>query len=375
MRKNSLFGLSALIGTMVGAGIFGIPYAINKSGIVPGFFYFLILGAGVTLIHLFLAEVVLRTKENYRLIGFSQKYLGNWAKNLMLVSVVLGVIGALLAYLILGGEFLKIIFSSFNISSFSFTLIFWLFLSYFVFRGIKLIAPAALFTNFLFFSVIIVVFSFCFPRFNLSNLPIINLSNVFLPYGVILFSLVGWSAIPEINEILKKPEEKKEIKKIIILSSVVVIVLYLLFALSIIGVAGKNVSVDALSGLIPFLGYKIIFLGVLAGLITLIDSFLVLALYLKNSLICDLKISKRIAFLISCGMPFLLFLLGFRSFIQTIGFVGTIIGVVEGVMIILIFRKAKLLGNREPEYSLKIPSVFLYCLILIFILGALFQIF
>ena len=40
MRKNFLFALSTLIGTIVGAGVFGIPYVIAKSGIVPGFFYF-----------------------------------------------------------------------------------------------------------------------------------------------------------------------------------------------------------------------------------------------------------------------------------------------------------------------------------------------
>lgn len=124
----------------------------------------------------------------------------------------------------------------------------------------------------------------------------------------------------------------------------------------------------------PFLGSKIIFFGALAGLITLADSFLVLALYLRNSLIYDLKFSKTISLLISCGAPLVLFLFGFRSFIQTIGFVGTLIGVIEGIIIILIFKKAKSLGNREPEYSLKIPSFLLYCLIFVFILGAISQI-
>jgi len=65
--------------------------------------------------------------------------------------------------------------------------------------------------------------------------------------------------------------------------------------------------------------------------------------------------------------------LGFRSFIATLGFVGTIVGAVEGVIIILIFRKAKGLGNREPECSLKVPSVLLYFLIAILIFGAALQ--
>jgi len=373
-KKNFLFALSILVGTIVGAGIFGIPYVVSKSGIIPGFFYFLILGGAVLLIHLFFGEIVLRTKEKSRLPGFTQKYLGKWGKIFITISVVVGITGALLAYLILGGEFLRILFSSFlNLSEVQFTLIFWLALSYFIFRGIKLIAPAEFFTNLLFFFVIIIILGFCFPKVDLANISVFNLPNVFLPFGIILFSLIGWPAIAEICGFLKNPEEKKEIKKIIILSLIIVIVLYLFFTLAVVGVAGENVSQDTLSGLLPFFGPGIVFLVALAALITLADSFLALGLYLKNTFIYDLKLSKTISTIMTCGLPLLLFLIGFRSFIATIGFVGTIIGVIEGIIIILIFKKAKTLGDREPEYSLKIPVFLLYFLIALLFLGGISQ--
>ena len=376
MRRSFLFGLSILIGTIVGAGIFGIPYVIQKSGIIPGFFYLLILGGAVLLIHLFFSEVILRTKEKCRLPGLTQKYLGKWGKKLVMLSVIFGVTGALLAYLILGGEFLQILFSSFSdLSQFQFTLIFWAFLSYFIFRGIKVIAPAELITNLVFFLVVVGILFFCLPKFDLSNVSILNVSDVFLPFGVILFSLVGWSAIPEIIDFLKLPQERKGIKKIIISSSLIVVIFYVFFTLIVIGVAGRGVSQDTLSGLLPFLGPNIIFWGALAAIITLADSFLVLGLYLKNTFIYDIKFSKNLATLIACGLPLILFLVGFRSFIVTLGFVGTIVGAVEGIIIILIFRKAKNLGDREPEYSLKVPSLLLCFLIAILIFGALAQLF
>jgi len=374
--KKFFFAISILLGTIVGAGIFGIPYVIARSGIIPGFFYLLILGGAVLLIHLFFGEIVLRTKGKQRLIGYSQKYLGKWGKLLITIAVIFGVTGALLAYLILAGDFLEILFSPHtNLTSFYFSLIFGVVLSYFIFRGIKLIAPTELFTNLLFFLVIFIIFSLCLPKINFSNLPLFNLPNIFLPYGVILFSLIGWSAIPEIVEILKTAEEKKSLKKIIILGTIIVIVFYILFAAGIIGITGGKTSTDALSGLIPFLGGKIIFLVALAGLITLADSFLILGLYLRNTFIYDLKISKNLAFLIACGLPIILFLIGFRSFIGTIGFVGTVLGVIEGIMIVLIFKNIKKLGDRKPEYSLKMPQILLYCLMGIFILGAISQIF
>lgn len=372
--KNFLLALSVLIGTTIGAGIFGIPYVIFKSGLIPGLFYFIVLGGAVLLIHLFFGEIVLRTKEKYRLPGFALKYLGRPAEALITVSVIVGVAGSLLAYLILAGDFLKILFPSLlSLSSFHFVLISWLVLSYFVFRGIKIIAPAELFTNSLFFFIAFIIFFFSLPKFNFSNLPVLNLPDIFLPFGIILFSLVGWSAIPEIGEILKNPDEKKFFKKVIILSTLISAVFYILFGILVAGVSGGNTSADALSGLVPFLGGKIVFFGVLAGLITIADSFLVLALYLKNTLVCDLKFPKIPAFLIACGSPLILFLLGFRSFINTIGFVGTVVGAVEGVIIILMFKKAQKTGDRQPEYSLKIPSMLLYFLMTVFILGAVFQ--
>jgi len=374
MNKNFVFALFTLIGTIVGAGIFGIPYVISRSGIIPGFFYFLILGGLITLIHLFFGEIILRTKEKSRLPGFAQKYLGKKGRTLITISVLVGVTGALLAYIILAGDFLKILFSSAGgFSSFQLAFIFWLILSFFIFRGIKIIAPAELFTNLLFFLVIFIMVWFCLPKFNLANFTFLNFPNIFLPYGVILFSLVGWSAIPEIMEILRTSEEKRNLKKVIILSTLIVLFLYPLFVLAVVGVSGGKTSSDALSGLIPFLGEKIIFFGALAGVITLADSFLVLGLYLKNTFIYDLKFSKITSFFISCGLPFFLYFIGFRSFINTIGFVGTIIGVIEGIIIILIFKKAKELGNREPEYSLKVPSILLYFLMLILVLGAVSQ--
>ncbi|MFH1462706.1 MAG: aromatic amino acid transport family protein [bacterium] len=373
-NKNFFFALSVLIGTIVGAGIFGMPYVVSKSGIIPGFFYFFILGGAVLLIHLCFGEIILRTDGQHRLAGYAQKYLGKSGKILAAFSLVAGLSGALLAYLILAGDFLKILLSSaLNLSSFHYTLILGLILSYFVFRGIKLIAPTEVLTNIVFFFIILVVFSFCLPQISVSNFVLFDPPNIFLPYGVILFSLIGWSAIPEMTSILKTREERKGIKKIIFFSSAAVLVFYVLFNLGIIGVTGRQTSPDVFSGLLPFLGEKIIFLGALAGLITIIDSFLVLALHLKNVFVYDFKLSKTLAFFTASGLPLLLFLIGFRSFIGTLGFVGTIIGVIEGVLIILIFRRAKTLGDREPEYSLKIPSFLLRFLIFILILGAILQ--
>jgi tyrosine-specific transport protein len=374
MPDNFSLAVALLLGTMIGAGIFGVPYAISRSGIIPGFFYFLFLAGAVSLIHLFFGEIVLRTKEKHRLPGYAERYLGKKGKALATFATILGTTLVLLAYIILGGDFLEILFSPFfELSSFQFSLIFSLVLGFFIFKGIKLVAIAEFFTNLSFIFIIFLIFCFALPKINFQNFYLIDLQNIFLPYGIILFSLTGWSAIPEMGELLRKKEERKKLKKIILFSVTISTLLYIIFTFSVIGISGQNTSANALSGLFPYLSKNIVLLGVLAGAITIGDSFLILGLYLRNSLIYDFKVQKKFAFLIAWGIPLVLFLSGLREFIEVIGLAGTLIGAIEGIIIILIFKKAKLLGNREPEYNLKVPNFLLYILMAIFILGTIFH--
>ncbi|MFH1036947.1 MAG: aromatic amino acid transport family protein [Patescibacteria group bacterium] len=380
MKKNYISSVAILLGTIVGAGIFGIPYAISKSGVIPGFFYLLILGGAVLLVHLFFGEVILRTDGKYRLVGYTQKYLGKWSKVLITISIFIGSVGSLLAFSILAGDFLKIIFSSFpapfsNISTLSFTLVFLASLSFFIFHGIKLIAPVEIVTNIAFFAIIFIIFLLGAPKVDFQNFPLINTDNLFLPYGIILFSVVGWMAIPEVMEVLKGHEEKKNLKKVLIFGSISSVLLYAFFSFVVLGVSGKGTSPEALWGLVPFLGNKIVFFGALAAIITLADSFLITGVSLRNTLVYDFKFSKPMAALITCSLPLVLFLVGFRGFIGTIGFVGTVVGVIDGVIILLMYRCAKKKCDREPEYRMNIHPFLIYLLISIFILGGLIQFF
>lgn len=367
--KSSVLALASLVGTIIGAGVFGIPYVMAKSGILFCLFYFLVLGATVFLLHLFFGEVVLRTKQKHRLVGYTEKYLGKRAKVLIAFSTIFGTIGALLAYIILGGYFLKLIFPL-SLSSFQLSLLLWIVLSFFVFLGIKSIAWIQLLMSAGFFGAIFLIFFYGFPKIDIGNFILASPKYIFLPYGVILFSLVGWNAVPEIETILVK---KKNLRKVIFWAIAISLSFYFLFGLFINGLTGQNTTQEAFEGLIPILGQKIIILGGLFGLFAISTSFLILGNYLKNTLIFDYRFPYLFAFLIATLSPLLLFLSGIREFIWVIAFVGTFIGLIEGTMIILIYKKAQKHGERKPEYSLKIPQYLTYLMIAILFFGAIAQ--
>ena len=366
--------LSTLVGTIVGAGIFGIPFVMLKSGIVPGLFYLFLLGGIICLLHLFFGEVCLRTSGKHRLVGYAAIYLGKRGKVAATLTLLFVLIGTLLAYLILVGEFSEIVFGSFiPFSSTIFTVLFSIGAFFLVLSGRQLITKIEFFTNILFIAAIAALIVFALPHVKSIEVPLFdfsNLSNLFLPFGVLLFAFAGFEAVPEVMSFLRDRNARTKLDNVIIWSSVIVGAFFLVFSLIVIGVSGLATTPDAFSGLVPFLGQSIIAFGALIGIVIIADSFLVIGNYLKNSLRHDFNFPYAPAALVAMGVPLALFLLGFREFISVVGVVGGVMGAVEGILVILMFRKAKTMGDRVPEYQIRIPAILLFLLGAILVGGA-----
>lgn len=371
MNSSFALGLSTLLGTIIGAGIFALPYVISKSGIIPGLFYFLFLGGVMLLLHLCFGEICLRTTEKHRLIGYAERYLGSSGKVLVTISTLVGTVGALLVYIILGGIFLEMLLGRvLPFSEYAFSLLFWGALSLFVFQSIRAVAKAELAMNVVLFASVALLLAFALPKARLSNIPLVDTWYLFLPFGVMLFSLSGGSAIPEVAELFKSKNEKKSLFKLIVIAFAIVTALYALFTFGVAGVSGAYTTKDALEGLRNVLGDEVVMIGALFGLLAVATSFLILGDYLKNSLVHDYRFPFIISGAVTVLIPLALFMFGFREFIPVIGVAGAVMGVLEGVVILLIFAKAKTAGDRKPEYNIRVPAPLLFLILLVLIGGA-----
>jgi len=253
--------------------------------------------------------------------------------------------------------------------------LFWVVLSLCVLQGIQLIARLEFFMSLAMLFVGAGIFFLALPHFQPASLPFFGWANLFLPYGVILFALVGWVAIPEVADLFRKSREKRSLDNVIVWTFIVVVTFYALFTLLVVGVSGPKTSANALGGLRPFLGDTVVVLGSLFGLFALATSFLVLGNYLKNSFRYDFKFPLWMSGSIATLTPFLLFGVGARDVIAVMGILGAVLGAIEGVVIILAYLKAKQNGQRKPEYSLSIPRFLLLFLALLLVGGALVEIF
>jgi len=371
-RGNFFYAMAVLIGMIIGAGVFGIPYVVAQAGFTIGLFYLVLLGGAVMLVHLFYGEIVLRTNQEHQLIGYTAKYLGGRVKKIATLTVLFEFYGSLLAYIILGGNFLMIVCGRW----FGGNEVFWATFFFvggatLIFYGLRTVVKNELFlTGLLLLSLAVVLFGGA-PQINFDNLKTVNFNKFFLPYGVILFSLAGSVAIPEVRRIMKGQEKK--IKKVIITGTLIPVILYLFFALVVVGITGSGTTEEAINGLVSHLGDWIVSLGAIFGILAVFTSFLALGLGLQEIFHDDYRIKKRIAFCLALFVPFLAYLFGFKSFILIIGLVGALAAGVDGILTVLIYFKAKKAGDRQPEYQIKTGVFWGWLLILMFSLGFIYQ--
>lgn len=359
-----IYAIATLSGTIIGVGLFALPYLALKVGFWIVLGYFLVLGTVVILIHLFFGELSLKTPDFKRLPGFAKIYLGNWGQNLAYFSTILGIFGAILAYLIVGGEFLTELLSPiFGGGSLIYTLLYFSIGAALIFFGIKAIAKIEFWGLVLFFIILLVMFFRGKSSIVIENLFLSSdTSHIFLPYGIILFSLWGAALIPEVEEMLEGAGRKETLKWVIPVAILIPMVVYLFFIYLILGITGPQTTESALTGLKNVLGDGIVSLVIIFGLLTTFTSFISLGLTLKKVLWYDLKLTKNLAWLITCFLPLILFLIGIKNFIPVIAFVGGVMLGIDGILILLMYRKIK------PK------QILVYPLFLILIGGIIYEI-
>lgn len=373
--KNFVIAVSTLIGTIIGVGMFGLPYVASRVGLVPMAVNMVLVGLVVTLLHLMYGEIVLRTNGNHRLVGYAKIYFGSVGKFFATIIFFFTLYLALLAYLLVGSEFLHTVFSGWiELSNGTWAVMIAVIGYLMIFRGIKTSGYFEVLMTFVLLSLIFGITVYGADKINIDNL--ISFSgdmDWFLPYGVILFSLAGGSAIPEIRSIFSGSSAKL-LRKAIIFGTIVPAFVYLIFSATVFGISGSNTSKEAISGLLPFLGVGFVKYGAMVGFLAVITSFFTIGLAIKNSFIFDFKLSNAASLFLTALVPLALYFLGFSDFIKIFSVAGAILGGCEGLLLLAIWSKARRKGQRVPEYTVSLEKVFIFILSVAFLAGIVYEI-
>jgi amino acid permease len=360
--SESLKAYFIIISTIIGLGIFVLPYTFWKSGYYF-IFWILFLTILFFLLHLIFGEILLQTKEKHNLPGLAGVYLHPLAKHIVWLFDFLGMLGVFWVYFIALAKFWSLILP---INPLFIKIAFALFNLFFILKDIRLFAQIETFLSLgifvVFFSIVLMII----PQFNFENLKLAFKNNFepLLPYGIIIFALSGTSAVPFVIDLVGK--NKKSFLKINLFALITIVLLYLMYAFVVIGFLGNNVSEESLQSLSNYLHKFFLFLAVI--FVTLNITFIDMAFYLKRGLNYDYKLNPKIINLI---MIFSILPLAFFEPLSLISLMSLISEIFLGfnlLILCLIYLKLP-----KKEYF-RLPNLLVIFMALIFVLGIIYGI-
>jgi amino acid permease len=342
MGRGYLAAIGTVVGTIVGAGVLALPYAISKSGFIIGIALLIIVGISSILITMYTGELSFRLKKLHQLPVLISKYVGKKFRFFILILQVLTIYGAILAYLIAMGVSLNALLGIPYILS---VLLVFAFSVPIIHQGYKLVEDAETPLSIIKLVFLVIVSLIVLFAIKPGNLATINVGNSLAPFGVILFALIGYSVVPEVREELNN--NSKDFNKVVIISTVTAIAVYILFAAAFIGDFGSGISsiaTNALSsGQFGFLYY-------LLTIFLVITPYIALSLVMVDAFNYDFSIKRSYSFWLTMMVPVILALIGF-NFAHVLEVIGGVLLPILSVMILVAVYRERRLSGRSMKYS------------------------
>src|SRR5882724_8141446 len=171
--------------TTVGAGLFGLPFVIMRAGWAIGIAYLASVSAVIIFAHTLYLKTLQAVGERKRLVGLTKELFGPVSGALAFVNVVGGLMLALVAYLVLAGQLVELLFPGMWLWG---VIGFWFLASIPILFSLRRLAAAELVGGIMIAGVILIIF-FSAWGVSVRAVPTANLTYTFLPFGIILFAL------------------------------------------------------------------------------------------------------------------------------------------------------------------------------------------
>jgi len=370
--KNIIVPASMLAGTIIGAGVFSLPFVFVNTGLLTSFFYLAVFSSVFICIYFLYADVIVRTSEEHRFVGYSRLYLGKsgfWA------SLFIGLFQlffVLAIYLILAPSFFELIFYD---NTILYLIIFWLMGSVAIIFNIKRVAILEFLMTFGILAVMAFILAFGIAGFVNSPIEWGNIDvSKFLAVGPILFALSGTLAVPELISYFRESNIPISfVKKSLTVGAIIPAVAYGAFVVGILGLS-KFVSEDAVSGLVGGVpAYFLVLIGIL-GFLSLISSYIIIGVNAKKILQYDLYLPKWLSAMLVIFVPIALYFLGFRDFIKSVSFVGSVFLPLESIFIIFMWINANKKSANPSIFVGRFLKMAIPVLLLVFFISLIYAI-
>lgn len=345
-----------MLGAIIGAGVFAVPYAFKMMGVFAGSLVFWGIVAVLLLTHVLYADVILSDPgmRQTRLYRQVRQVLGEWPGYLALITHPLSLIGACLAYLMLGGTFLATLSSAVGVlgNPLAWQLVFWLGGAIAVFFGVKTVSKVQSSMGWVLVALLLLSILMIAPAMNVSLLVTAHWEGILGMTGVLVFALSGFQIIPEIAEICGR--QRRRVMQSIVFGTLIAASLEWLFGVSAYAAIGNTLmpGVQDLTRAYPFALYWLL---PAVGFVSVATAFVSMAQELKSVFHLDFQIPEHIGWFLALSAPLAMLVLVQQDFMQTVGFVGAVFGSLNGMLIsamaIALMRQKKILQGSALQFA------------------------
>lgn len=354
--RNKLLwqGARPLIGTVVGVGIFGLPYVFSQTGYLLGLAELVFVALLSLVSYVIFADLLAINKSHVRFVEVIGHQLGPVGRWVATVAFLGGFWGALLAYIIVGGSF------AFNVlhqvlagSLFQYQVAFWLIASVFMIGGTLFVRRLQTILIPLFFVMIIGLVLFALPNMHVDYLTTLTPSKIMLPFGALIFAFGGFAAVPECRDALGR--RTALMYPALALAVTLIAMLYALFTFGIMGMTGPFTSPQAVESLRLVTGPGLFLVVSMIGLAIVFTTYISAGNALMNSLIYDFRGRFLSSWWLTVIVPMCLLAIGIKDFIHVIGTTGGILGGVCGILLVIAYERARLTAQL-PKRHFVVPQ-------------------
>lgn len=351
-------GAAMIVGTDIGSGVLALAYGARKAG-WPILVFWLIITAVFTTISMFYTvETTLRTRKPLQVSGLAERYLGQFGSWLIFAAVLVNSFGCLIAYTNGSG---RILASFFNMQPAMGSLLFFIPSALVVWLGLRATGRAekAITMAMGLMMVVLLGASIFNVAFDFGNLLPFNWYYGIPVFNLAIFAYISQYLVPELTRGFAASGRILEMPKSIIVGRCFSFLLFAGIPMAAIGLQGRaNVSEVVTLAWGEALGTWAYFTANMFALCAMMTSFWTIGETLLTNIVDRFKFPdehnpkyRLIALTIVVVPPFFLAYSGLVGFVDALFYSGSFAGVVMSILPIPMLKKARLTGDREPEWT------------------------
>lgn len=345
--KTTVRATLTVIGTIIGAGLFAVPAMMAQTGVFFGTILFGLCTVAVLFAHLFFVDLFAAETHRVRFPGVIGRVLGPWARRLAIVTHTGQLIGANLAYLLLGGEFLWLFASFFglrlDVSLWS--ILFWASGALAVLFGLRIVARIESALTWSLIAALIIVSFFAAMKGDWGLAVARTWNASFLPLGVYVFALFGLTSIPEAFDIAG--HHIQITRRAVFAGTLIAAVFTWIFGVAVYLALPAGVIRDA-TAVAMVLPHALVWIVPVVGFLAVITSFLVSAYDLQAMFRVDLRQSAWVGHVVALIVPLALLFLIDGGFILLIATIGAVFTATNGLLTVIAARRVYRKDLRIP---------------------------